>query len=203
MLVLPLLLAVTLDARGTRAKASAQGRLREALGLENVEVDLEADGGSYFRVKATLDETLIGFIEVSRNMDPPQESSCRQVAEAGRSATAGPFGGWFSVDESWLMHRHRGRGIGLRMYEAALRHVTREGGVLVSDNVYGGNTSEDATKTWSELLLRYRGGWAHLPGVFETGFWAVAQPVEPEAMPMILPDGRLVGPGEIRTRRIG
>lgn len=202
MLVLPLLLAVTLDARGTRAKASAQGRLREALGLENVEVYVEADGQYFFDVKAEVEGIVIGMIRASRNMDLPGESSCRLVAEVARDATTGSFGGWFSVDETWLQHRYRGRGIGLRMYEAALRHVTREGGVLVSDNVYGGNTSEDATKTWSELLLRYRGGWAHLPGVFETGFWAVAQPVEPGAEPMILPDGRLVGPGEIRTREL-
>lgn len=204
MFFVPALLAALLDARGTRAKASAQGRLREALGLENVTIEVLCGGDGWATIVALSGEERVGFLILNRRTDWPRGEDedallCRSLTDAARAAVGPSFSGWFSVSESKVNHRYRGRGIGRRLYEAGLRYAAERGGALVSDNVYGGNTSGEAAAVWQDLLFSVEGGWAHLPAMYETAFWAVDRPVDPARRPVVSPTGWLLGPGEVRS----
>ncbi len=73
------------------------------------------------------------------------------------------------IELSTLNPKVKGQGWGFRMYEQALMEARRRGMALVSGNLVGYPTSEDAHRVWRKLVKKH-GGVASYGDLADAGF---------------------------------
>lgn len=134
--------------------------LKVAAKAEKSDVKMKVTkGGDKITVTPQVDGKDVGFL-ILKQVPPPDDlgpvdlSRCEKNLSALQEKVFGdnPAPVWYVVDVE-LNEEYRGKGLGLKMYELALKKAKPM--VLITDRCKGMSTSEDAMRVWEKLKKKY------------------------------------------------